>query len=226
MPRVDDPRNLSASFTLIKGVIHLPALIEPLAELIIKTVLRLELQRPDLLERILLLVPLDAQVLDGLFVEVLQKLDAERERSLVFLMELSSLLREDVDRVSILDVRAGELLLLFAGREDAEFGDEISIAIGALRVLWHCHHCHGSNEGLGEQERGHTVLLEDSPRVGRNITVFTRFHFLSETREIIEISDESIGETPCAGNVSKLQHLLASNRISSPENRQLTSRMG
>jgi hypothetical protein len=120
--------------------VHCDAIVPPRAELGQPGVLRLEFEGGDLLERILLWVPVDTDVVDGLLVQVLQHLRAEGVRGFVSEMKRTQGLGDDVDGVvvGVVGVDKGELF--FAEREDAVFGDVGAVAVGRLGVFGHCSH--------------------------------------------------------------------------------------
>lgn len=120
--------------------VHRDPIIPPDPELRQPTVLRLKLDRRDLLERILLRVPLQTNVLDGLLLQVLQKLGAERVAHFVREVESPELLGDYVDGVGFFDGGVLEFLLLLAEWEDAVFGDVGAVAVGGLTVLGHGDH--------------------------------------------------------------------------------------
>lgn len=93
--------------------VHRDPVIPPGPKLRQPTILRLKLQRRNLLEGVLLRVPLDADVVDGLLGEVLQHLRAERVGYFVGHVESAGLLRDDVDGIVVFNVvvGAGELFL-------------------------------------------------------------------------------------------------------------------
>lgn len=112
-------------------------IIEPRAKRVIKTILCFELERSDLLPGVLGVVPFDSEVFDGLFVEVLEELDAEGEGCGFFGVEAAEVGGEDVPGVGLFDHDWGEFFLFGADGEDAEFGYVGAVAVGALGVLGH-----------------------------------------------------------------------------------------
>lgn len=55
-------------------------------------------------------------------------------------MEVAIVLRDDIDRGIVFDVRLLEFLLLFSERKDTEFGHIVAEAVCGLRVLGHGDH--------------------------------------------------------------------------------------
>lgn len=131
-----------------QGLMHLQPMprvnrnpiIPPDPELRQPTILRLKLQRRDLLKGIFFLVPGYADIVYGLLGEVLQELRAEGVRYFVLHVEFAGVLGEDVDWRVIGDGVFFDLLLFFAEGEDAEFGHVGSEAVGGLGILWHRNH--------------------------------------------------------------------------------------
>jgi hypothetical protein len=104
--------------------------IPPRAELRQPRVLRFELDRRNVLHRVLALVPLDSNVVYWLLVQVLEHLGAELVGHFVLHVELAVELRDHVDRVGLLDSILLDLLLLLAEWEDAVFRHVIAVAVG------------------------------------------------------------------------------------------------
>ncbi|KAF2625975.1 hypothetical protein BU25DRAFT_106590 [Macroventuria anomochaeta] len=117
------------------------AIIPPGPELRQPGVLGLEFERRDLLERVLLRVPFDADVVDGLLGKVLEQLRAEGVGYFVGHVEAAVLLRDDVDGVGVLDVVVGAVELFLSKWEYAVFGYVVAVAVRGLRVLGHGVHC-------------------------------------------------------------------------------------
>jgi hypothetical protein len=120
--------------------IHRNAIVPPRAELGQPGILRLEFEGRDLLERVLFWVPIDADVVDRLLVEVLQHLGAEGVGCFVREVECAQGLRDYVYGVVVGVVGVGEGELFFAGGEDAVFCDVGAVAVGGLGVLGHGGH--------------------------------------------------------------------------------------
>jgi hypothetical protein len=87
------------------------------------------LDRSYLLHRVLILLPLNTDVIDGLFIQVLEHLGAELVGHFVRHVEDSVELRDAVDRVVFFDGVVLDLLLRFAEREDAVLGDVVAVAV-------------------------------------------------------------------------------------------------
>jgi hypothetical protein len=104
--------------------------IPPRAELRQPRVLRFELDCRNVLHRILAFVPLDSNVVYWLLVQVLEHLRAELVGHFVLHVEFAVELRDNVDRVGLLDSFVLDLLLLLAKREDAIFRNVVAVAIG------------------------------------------------------------------------------------------------
>jgi len=103
-------------------------------------VLRIKFQSADLLEGILFRIPLDTNVIDGLFLQILQHLRTKRVRNLVLHVKFASELRQDVDRVVFLDIILVKILLVLAGWKDTVFCNIVAMAVCRLRILRHCNH--------------------------------------------------------------------------------------
>lgn len=112
--------------------VHGDAVVPPDAKLRDPTVLRVELDGRHGLEREFLLVPLDADVVDGLLVKVLQKLRAKSVRDFVLPVEVAQFLRDHIDWVCVLDVLLFQGLLRLTFREDGEFGHIVAVPVCRL----------------------------------------------------------------------------------------------
>lgn len=89
-----------------------------------------ELHSSDLLERVLDGVPLHSDVVDWLFIEVLQHLGAESVGDFVVEVKLAALRGKDIDRVGFLDFSLLPLLLRFAEWKDAVLRNVVAMAVG------------------------------------------------------------------------------------------------
>ena len=104
--------------------------IPPRSELGQPRILRFELKRRDMLHGILVLIPLDSNIVDWLLVQVLQHLRTELVAYFVLHVEVAVELRDHVDWVTVFDGIFLDLLLLFAERENSVFCDVIAVAVG------------------------------------------------------------------------------------------------
>jgi hypothetical protein len=82
-----------------------------------------------MLHRVLVLVPLNADVVHWLLIQVLKQLRTELVSDFVLHVELAVELRYHIDRIIILDEVLLDLLLLFAEREDAVLGNEVAVTV-------------------------------------------------------------------------------------------------
>ena len=82
-----------------------------------------------LLHGVLVLLPLNTNIIDGLFVQVLEHLGAELVGHFVRHVEDSVELRDAVDRIVFFDGIILDLLLCLAQREDAVFGNVVTVAV-------------------------------------------------------------------------------------------------
>ena len=85
-----------------------------------------------MLKRVLFRIPFDANVVYGLFGEVLEELCAEAVGDGVVEVVCAQGLGEDVDGVRVLDFSVFEILLELASGEDAVFGYVGAVAVGGL----------------------------------------------------------------------------------------------
>lgn len=116
------------------------SVVPPGSELWEPRVLRIKLEHGNLLEGVFLLVPLDANVLDRLLLEVLQHLSTEAVGDLVLHVEVAGVLRDAVDWVRVFDVEVLDVLLSLTQREHGILGDVVTVSVRRLRVLGACHH--------------------------------------------------------------------------------------
>ena len=127
------------------------AVVPPDAELGDPAVLGLELEVGDLLVRVFLLVPADADVFDRLLVEIFEQLRAEGVGDLVLHVEVTRALGEGVDGVVFANVGFRHFSLFFACGEHAEFGHVVAEAVGGLRIFGHGDHCQDVEDRLANR---------------------------------------------------------------------------
>ena len=103
-------------------------------------ILRIKLESRDLVPWVLVRIPLNSNVIDWLFCQVLEQLHLEGVCDFVVLVESSGMLGENVDWSVVTNVFVFELLLLLAFWEEGVLDDVVAIAVGGLGPFGHCDH--------------------------------------------------------------------------------------